>query len=244
MRVVFSTATFLFNPIKDLSSKKDYVNGILRDEFPKFNYFPLPDDAPCEIPRILANSHHGFSNISISTNILQFATTFNDDFCSSWAEKCSPYIKKKVDLIAPLFDNIFEDMLFCGFTVNAVADTDINSVDVIKQKHLKHSFATNWQLYDVEIKQTFKIENKYYLNIQLQNQRLPINLIEQNYSLISDVEDNNKIGIVIDINDRYSANYNKNYKSSIDTFYNILKISDNVITDKIYNLINNGEFEL
>jgi hypothetical protein len=54
------------------SFQANIPNGLrkttVKDEYPELTAVQVPDFLPPEIPRITAVSHHGFSNLSISTN--------------------------------------------------------------------------------------------------------------------------------------------------------------------------------
>ena len=50
------------------------------------------------------------------------------------------------------------------------------------------------------------------------------------------------ISASIDINDRYAANNDVNYKSKKEAFDEILQITSNIINNKLENLVRKGEF--
>jgi len=244
MKIISCTATFLFAPIKGLLEQKDNLEKALKDEYPELTAVQVPDFLPPEIPRITAVSHHGFSNLSISTNSIQFTTRFDEKFNTSWTDKCKPYIQSHAESVFSIISPLFGVMLYCGLTINAADDIDGQSTDFIAEKHLKHPFISDKQLYDIEIKQAFEYEDKYYINLLLQNQRInPF----QNNSLpirLSSVEMKNRIGITIDINDRKAANYQQNYQSSKKEFDTIISLVDDIICNKMSKFITEGEFSI
>jgi len=60
--------------------------------------------------------------------------------------------------------------------------------------------------YDLLLKQTYVIEDEYYVNVQIQNQRLVKN---QSIPIghLSEFEHRDLISISLDINDRFKFNY-------------------------------------
>jgi len=243
MQVISSTATFIFNPIMNILSKKDQIEVALKEEYPSLSASPIPDNIPPEIPRITAVSHHGFSNLLISTNSIQFVTRFDDSFNKDWSNKCKPYIKEHVSSIFNTVYPLFSKMLYCGLTLNIIQETTDLSVDVINKNQLKQKYISNIPLYDVEMKQAFKYLDKYYVNLLLRNQRVnPLN--QKQVNILSKIENDKLMGIVLDVNDRYAANYQNCYTSTIESYNHISSIVDDIVCHKIDDFINNGGFEL
>ena len=51
-----------------------------------------------ESPRFVLFSHHRFSTIVITSNMIQLSTRFDNNFSEDWSERCKPYLEKKVNL--------------------------------------------------------------------------------------------------------------------------------------------------
>ncbi|OJF76361.1 MAG: hypothetical protein BKP49_07780 [Treponema sp. CETP13] len=244
MKVISSTATFFFSPVQNIREKVFELENLLQNDYPKpFNLITLPDVAPSEFPRITATSHHGFSSLAISTNSIQFTTRFNLDFCDKWEEKCKPYLMEHIDRLFIATKNIFSNMFFCGLTINTLENGYSSSTATIVENQIKHTFIKNATPYDIEMKQAVVHDKKYYINIKIQNLRvLPgTNVLGKS---LKDIEKHDTIGITLDINDRYAANYQKNYKSSTDVFWGIFKLANTIICSKLNLLYTKGEFTL
>jgi hypothetical protein len=207
-----------------------------------FNLFPLPNEAPLEFPRISATSNHGFSTLNISLNSAQLNTNYDVSFASSW-EKCESYIKERIyvifDILMPFFNNTF---IFSGLTTNITFDVDEkeNAIDKLKSSLFKF---VSPKPYDLLTKITFVKEEKYYINIMLQNQRLlnPLGIIGIPVRML---ENNKCIGINLDVNDRYAVNYLPGYTSSRETMCNIFDITGEIISRKLGTIIAEGRFDI
>ncbi len=243
MSVLFSTATFIFETISDIESKNELVNSIFKTEFPEITVANTPNNAPVEIPRFILFSHHKFSTIVITSNMIQLSTKFDNSFSEDWIGKCKQYLENKVKLIFLFFESLGVKPKYCGLTVNSVLSTEGDSVKKIENQFLTRKFISNLRLYDILIKQSFDFEDKYFINIQLQNQRYQQNQISDFRTLLSLPESSDKIGITLDINDRKIANKSKEYFSTTDAFEKVLIIADDVMKSGLNNLIENGEIK-
>lgn len=243
MSVLYSTATFIFSNISDISSKTTLVSDVFSSEFPEISSLNTPKDAPVEIPRFVLFSHHKFSTIVITSNMIQLSTRFDNNFSEDWIGRCKPYLEKKVNLIFNFFKVLNMNPKYCGLTVNSILTVDNSSVTKIENLFLKKKFISNLNLYDVLIKQSFEFEDKYFINLQLQNQRYQQNQITNLESIQILPEMNNKIGITLDMNDRKIANRSRAYFSTKDSFEKILIIADDVLKSGLDNLIRKGEIQ-
>lgn len=244
MKIISSTATFFFSPVQNIREKVFELENLLQNDYPKpFNLITLPDEAPSEFPRITATSHHGFSNLAISTNSIQFSTRFGLGFCDEWEEKCKPYLTEHINRLITATTAIFSDMIFCGLTINTSQDGFPSSTTTIADKLIKKSFITNATPYDIEMKQAVVHKNKFYINIKIQNLRVVPGTNPLGKSL-KEIERDDTIAITVDINDRYAANYQKGYTSSKNAFLEIFKLANTIICSKLDVLYTKGEFTL
>ncbi|MGI5056123.1 hypothetical protein [Treponema socranskii] len=243
MSVLYSTATFIFERFSDITSKNTLVSDAFSSEFPKISTINTPEDAPVEIPRFVLFSHHGFSTVIITSNMIQLSTRFDNNFSEDWIGRCKPYLEKKVNLVFNFFKELNINPKYCGLTVNSLLTVDDSSVAKIENLFLKKKFISNLNLHDVLIKQSFDFENKYFINLQLQNQRYQQNQITNLESIQILPEMNNKIGITLDMNDRKIANKSRDYFSTKESFEKILIIADDVLKSGLDNLVNKGEIQ-
>ena len=88
------------------------------------------------------------------------------------------------------------------------------------------------EIFDLETKITFKISDKYYVNITLGNLRK-----NENESLLV---------IELDINDRYRYNFKRKESpySEKNSMNNINSILSDILTEKIYNFLENGDLDV
>lgn len=243
MSVLYSTATFIFSNISDISSKTTLVSDVFSSEFPEISSLNTPKDAPVEIPRFVLFSHHKFSTIVITSNMIQLSTRFDNNFSEDWIGRCKPYLEKKVNLIFNFFKVLNMNPKYCGLTVNSILTVDNSSVTKIENLFLKKKFISNLNLYDVLIKQSFEFEDEYFINLQLQNQRYQQNQMTNLENIQILPEMNNKIGITLDMNDRKIANRSRAYFSTKESFEKILIIADDVLKSGLANLVSKGEIQ-
>ncbi|MDY4465861.1 MAG: hypothetical protein SPE30_06200 [Candidatus Treponema excrementipullorum] len=243
MSVLYSTATFIFSNISDISSKTTLVSDVFSSEFPEISSLNTPKDAPVEIPRFVLFSHHKFSTIVITSNMIQLSTRFDNNFSEDWIGRCKPYLEKKVNLIFNFFKVLNMNPKYCGLTVNSILTVANSSVTKIENLFLKKKFISNLNLYDVLIKQSFEFEDEYFINLQLQNQRYQQNQMTNLENIQILPEMNNKIGITLDMNDRKIANRSRAYFSTKESFEKILIIADDVLKSGLANLVSKGEIQ-
>lgn len=235
LKIIASTVSFKFELGSQLEIKRTELKEKLADEYPEFDEIPLPQNAPEELPRFVAASHHGYSNLLISTDSVQFSTRFDDLFNLDWKHKCRPYIEKHINSLSNYIFSYYKKMLYCGVTLTFIKNSIENSTVALAEKYIKKTVMPV-PLYDVSMKQTFVQDNLYYANLSLQNQRIMPNGQQIPLSLLKKIEQTNLIGVTLDINDRYAANYDSDYISSITKFYHILDIATNVINEQIVNI--------
>jgi len=243
MEVINSNFNIFFSPILNLRESIFNLENELASFFPKpFGLIPLPNEAPLEIPRITATSHHGYSNLNISLNSAQFSTKFDENFSNDW-NKCSDYIYQHVSKIYSILKARFNDKpLYCGLTINFLHKIDSsNAIDLMINNFIKNK--SSIRPYDIVNKNTYVIEDNYYLNLQIQNQRLEK---DQNFFIghLSDFEKLNLLAVSLDINDRYGFNYIPGYFSGFNKIDRIFQLTNEYVIKKLENFIIEGEFVL
>lgn len=239
MNVINSSFCLFSLPVENIRENFFQLEKDLSTLFAKpFNLVPLPDAAPLEIPRITAVSINGFSSLNISLNSYQFVTRFDKVYSSDW-NKCRDYIKDRLYKIYDILDPFFKKKLYCGLTVNLIknlSDKD-NAIDILLNNLTK--FSSKNEIYDIDNKYTFVKNKNYYVNIRVYNQRLSINNILP--GTLKENEQQNNIGILLDINDKYGFNYEPNYVSNKEKIDNIIEIADDIVFNKLENFIMKGE---
>lgn len=243
MNVIDSNFNIIFPPILNIREHIFSLENELSPFFPKpFNLIPLPNEAPVEIPRITATSHHGFSNLNISLNSAQFVTSFSDDFSRDW-RKCIDYIYTHVSRIYSILKPRFNGKpSYCGLTVNFVHKVENGDAISLIAKNFVNSKSSTLP-YDLLVKQTYVLEDKYYVNIQIQNQRLVKNQVVQ-IGHLSEFEHHDLVGISLDINDRFGINYSPAYYSGDDKIASVFRLTNEIVSEKLEKFVIDGEFEV
>jgi hypothetical protein len=227
----------IFPPELSIRESIFTLESRLSEDFPKpFILVPLPNEAPMEFPRISATSHHGFSTLNISLNNFQLITNFSNDYSADW-KKCKEYVEnhvyKLIDIVQPIFR---QKPYYCGFTVNLLREMDGDAVETLKKNFVSPN--VNGRIYDYFNRFTF-LKDKFYINIQLQNQRIQPNQVLLP-GMLKQNEQKNVIGIVLDINDRYEFNYNPGYTTNPDSIRSILDLTDDIIRNKLEKFVEEG----
>lgn len=243
MLIQGTSITVMYKRIEDI--KKNYYNNkdILSEFFNEATVLPIPDDGPDEIPRIIIKTLHEHAQLNISPIATTFDIRYNDGFENNW-KSCAGYIcermKKVFEFLNFLTNNSYE---YIGLVSNVVYDD-------VKQDGAKKLSATLLRsekiegIHDINIKYTFVEDENMYVNILLQNARMfkPGTLPSEAGSLGSSEQIAESIGAVVDINDRYGFNNDKNYKSCSGKLQDLIDSMTNVIENKLCTLIEEGAY--
>ena len=238
MSVLLSTISYIFDSNVAIDNYENLIMNSLREEFPFINKVTLPVNAPTEIPRFILTSHHGFSSVVITANMFQLTTKFNNEYKSDWNGKCCPYLEKKARLLSSFFEKCGINIKYSGVTLNATAQTNFDSVKKIENKFIKQTVISDLPLYDIMLKQTFVFEGKYFVNIQMQNQRFSQNNGVMLNTVFGLPESSNTVGFILDINDRKIANSDARYFSNQEAISKIMLIISKLISSGVEQLIN------
>lgn len=234
----------IYPKIQSLRRKIVESEDKLSSFFLPSNILPIPDDAPEEIPRISMATKNGHSTLNLSLTASSLVTNYDKEFSNSW-EKCEVYLKERVNNVYNILDTLKQDkFLFNGLSTQILFD-DIQGdpVTMIKEKLL--NLKTNANPYDLSCKITFIYESNYYINVTFENIRLYEGLLSSANASISSLEEKaHLMSITLDVNDRYSYNYNNDYSSDYSKVIKIFDITTDIINNKLGKLISEGVFEL
>ena len=224
--------------------KKTYfVNEeILKKHFNEATVLPIPDEAPFDVPRIMVKTIHEHAQLNISPIAATFHVAYNDGFERNW-DTCKEYICERMssvfDFLNLMTDNDYE---YIGVVSNIIVD-DIQKegARVLSNNLLKRKLDN---IFDINIKYTFVEEKNMFVNIMLQNARLFKDGVNVDNAGELNLENQKKesIGAIIDINDRYGFNNDKNYKTSSEMLGKLLDKMSEIIDDKLMPLIERGEY--
>ena len=244
MYVQGTSISVIYNRIEGI--KKAYYKNehILKEFFNEASVFPVPDDAPVEIPRILISTRHDHAKLSISPVTATLRVEYNDGFEKDW-EKCSNYLQQRMskvfEFLNLLTDNNYK---YIGVVTDVIYDDGIDDGAAKKISNVLLNTKKINNLYDVNIKYTFIEDDKYYINLMLQNARqFKRGLVLDVAGALSRANQTSEfIGVKIDINDRFGFNSNDGYKSSSEVLTAILQKMSIILKEKLTNLIEKAEY--
>lgn len=244
MKIVDTQFNVFYPKIPEIRKQMFILEEKLNKQFKTpFNLVPVPDDAPVEIPRIVAMSMHGHSQLHFSLNNAGLTTSYDQEYNSDWG-KCRNYIEKKsenyISVIEELSNNRF---LFSGLVVRVEIPTKIEPLELLKEKFFKLGSSTN--PFDIEFKITFVKDETYYINMTFSNFRFfeGASTVELSSPAYLNLREKG-IGVILDINDRFGFNYNKGYSSNRDKQKVLLELATTVLEDKLEEILEKGEFAI
>lgn len=218
--------TMFFEPINDIREHSSIFEKKLKEHFSSgFNILPNVENVPLEIPRMIGSNNEQKLVLSISSNSAIVQKRAEIDDIDGEINK----VRNIIEILDGVIKSIGGKHLFSGLVIQGNLIIEQDAVEYLKEKFL--NIETNDKLFDLLAKITFVEDEKYYVNISLNNIR-NIELTE------------NKLGIELDINDRYRYNFKKaDYPYSdnnvIDKIYSIL---DNVLKEKLDKLLDEGTY--
>lgn len=243
MLIQGTSITITYKKIEGI--KKAYYNNeeILKQYFNEATALPIPDDAPIDIPRIIVKTINEHAQLNISPTATTFEVHYDAGFERNW-DVCSEYIKKRMtnvfEFLNILTNNTYE---YIGLVSNIVYDEiSQNGAQKLSQSLLKTTKISN--IYDINIKYTFVEKQNIFVNIMLQNARIFKNGIDTDKAgaLSSNEQLAESVGAIIDINDRYGFNTDVNYRSNSAQLNILIQLMNDVINNKLKNLIEKGEY--
>lgn len=211
-----------------------------------FTLVSLPPDAPHNLPRIIAASKHQHSQLVICGNSAQLITNFDDKFNRD-IKKCIEYIQLKCESIVSSLSIINENaeepprFYFSGLSVTLNFDSSdniSNPIEYINSNFLKCKLDVPTD--EVQFRVALVVEEKYYVNISMQNHRIFSGAPDERGSFAG-LKKNDHLQVVVDINDRYIFNHEKNYFSSNEAVAHIAKLAEDFISMHVAGFVENGE---
>lgn len=225
--------------------RKKFANSedILQPYFMPSTILPIPEQVQDEVPRIIAQTKNGHSVLNIALSVSSFTTNYNGEFVTDW-NKCKEYLAQRCSGIYKMIDHMTENNnMFVGLITNVeIDDLDGTGLEILKKSLFGEKKEKMDKLYDLSCKLTYVYKKQYYINVTLQNLRKFSAQQDRNGRTYITGEQKHTVSASIDINDRYAANNDVNYKSQKEAFDEILQITSNIIDSKLENLVRKGEF--
>jgi len=227
---------------ESLFKLEDHFSGFQKP----FTLVPLPADAPMELPRIVANSVHGHSQITICGNSAQLSTRFDEAYNHD-VKKCIDYVRTKCKAIleaVSLLEGKSKNepkFYFSGITTILALDKSDgieNPVDYISNKFIKCS--TNLPIDEAQFRCALVVDGKYYANVLLQNSRTFLGAPDERGSFAGLSVSNEELQVVLDVNDRYAFNHEANYYSSSDMVAGIADVVEDFAENYVIPFVKEG----
>ncbi len=245
MNIIIENAQFSIFFERDTSIRKKVFSfeDVFCSKYIKpFQLLQVPDEAPQEIPRIQAKSINGHSQIIISQSNLSINTNFDNGWEKDW-NKCREYLKNNIELTYTSLNKAgFSVFLYTGLIINLFVKFD-NQSQVIE--HLNGIFLkkdNTKDLYDINLKFTYKMADKYYINYNFSNSTKysQKGIIPRFSPVYLDVLAHG-LSVNIDVNDRFSFNFMKDYLSNVNEGVILLDILNNIMNNQISDIIQKGD---
>ncbi len=211
-----------------------------------FTLVPLPPDAPLEIPRIVAATPHGHSQLTICGNSAQLVTHFDEEYCHN-VERCITYIREKCNRIVVALSVMTGDGLsdpkfyYSGLSTTLLFDKSDGIEDPVK--YISENFLrckSNLTTDEVQFRLALVVQNKYYANILVQNNRAFLGVPDERGSFAGLKSGDSQLQVALDINDRYAFNHEKDYLSSLGVVNSIASLSEQFATKYIDTFLKTG----
>jgi hypothetical protein len=229
---------------KDLNIRKKIFQ--IEDAFsPKFikpfQLIQVPDDAPEEIPRIQASSNMGHSQLVISQSNLSLSTKFDNGWENDW-NQCKSYFQDNIELSYKSLNAIDNKVInFCGIVANIFIEFENSKkvIDFLNSLFVKNVSDTD--LIDLNLKFTYKRDDKYYINYSFLNDTKYAS-DGKTIKMIPAYLRKVKSGLMvnIDVNDRFSFNFNQDYTSNTQEGINLLNILDEIVKNRLQDILIKG----
>lgn len=200
--------------------KKTFLEIYDKDLKSRYNpptILPIPDGAPTNVPLIVMQSLSNHTQLVLTKSSISIGTSYDEAFNSSW-DKCENHLLEKVRDVFLFIEALQSVKInFIGLVAQIIKDEYDDASKYIFDNLL--NFVSTQSVYDTECKLTYVLKDKYYINLEIQNVRLfngkPMINSTEFVPVVSDDNVQNKLVVSIDINNRYSFNFNKT-KSTTD----------------------------
>lgn len=247
--MIIQNCSFTVHFPQNVTIRENIFN--LEKHFPDFQkpftLVPLPAEAPIEIPRIIASSNGGHSQLLLTGSNLQLTTSFDSNFNND-IEKCFEYVKGKCASIISSLPIIGAEIegnpkfYFSGISASFLftAEDGIGCpIDYISSKFLKCT--SNLDKDEVQFRIAYILAQKYYVNILVQNYREFSNGPDERGSFVNLTPKKEGLQINIDINDRFAFNHEKDYLSTNETAEKIVALAEQFAKQYIKHFVEEGE---
>ncbi|MCQ2514762.1 MAG: hypothetical protein MJ089_06720, partial [Ruminococcus sp.] len=182
----------------------------LKERYNPPTILPIPDGAPTDVPLVVMQSISNHTQLILTKSSISIGTGYDEKFNTSW-DKCEKHLFKKLQDVFFIIKAIKEVKInYIGLVAQIIKDEDeYNDASKYIFENLLN-FKSNKNIYDVDCRLTYVLEDKYYINLEIQNARLfdgkPIIRGNDYTAFDAEAKTQNKLAITIDINNRYHFN--------------------------------------
>lgn len=217
-------------------------NGLKEYFFAPFTILPIPEDVAEEVPRIVAKSKNGHSELVVSLINVQLTIQFDDNFNKD-IEMCFDYILQRINKVIEVFGKYSNDtFLFSGITARIILDDIDDPIEFLNNNCLK--VKSSEKMYNASTKFAFLIEDKYFVNFNIYNLRTFEGIVNEGAIKPNVNELSNKLAIEMDINDKFGYNHNDDHICTKTTINHIIDITKRNIYNNTDNILKGKELIL
>lgn len=249
MNIQSCTFTIYFPPNNRVREQLFKLENHFIDFQKPFTLVSLPPDAPIELPRIVAISKNGHSQLTICGSNAQLTTSFDDAYNHD-IEKCITYVHQKCKSIVEALSIINEGMLiddaakfyYSGLSMSISMDESdgiINPTKYITEKFFKCKM--NLPEDEVQFRFALVVDETYYVNIMIQNNRIFAGGADERGSFANMKIEKEMLQVVLDINDRYAFNHQKDYISNNNAVNGIEELAKKFIDKYVVDFVKKGD---
>lgn len=242
MKIKQTMVNITYPMVMDCRKKFIDSENALSEFFQPANILSVPDQFNADIPRMIIATKNNHSMLNISLIGATLTTNFDGDFVDNW-KHCEAYLEARMNAVYNLVDRMTnKDEVYTGLITRLeYTPTDDSAVGILKKIMLRQEGKKLGNPYDISCKLTYIYKDQYFINVSLENVReYKAEKIGGSKALLTETG-NSVIGITLDINDRYLANSMKEYRTSKDTFSNLLNITSEFVTGRLDRLVTTGE---
>lgn len=225
--------------IDNLRLKSQEIEKKLIEYFEPFSILPIPEDAPEEIPRMIAKSYKHHSELVISLINVQLNINFDDKF---GFDESFDYAKTRVDAIVDIFSEFSQgNFIFAGVTARVIIEEE-EPIDFLEKNFL--NVKSSIRPYNMSEKIAYLLEDKYFLNFNIYNLRTFEGVFLGNKIKPEVKETSHVLAVEVDMNDKYGFNHNEDHTCKKETIQYTLDKIKNYTRINIEKMLSGGDLIL
>lgn len=226
-KYISGSLSITYHPWREVRRKATEIEDILNGEYSAPTVLPVPDNFEPEVPRLIFESSHGYSQLVMSQVTLGLNIKgYSPDFQQDQNKRVEHFLNKLQLMFVILQELKIERLCFTGMKSLVRIERD-NEEDASILNHLSRhllNYDAQANLFDIEVKRTETIETRYYHNVTVSNYRAWAN--DSEGTAVVPRTGHNAVGrgiqIVMDFNDRYAFNEQEGYGTNLDAAKDVI----------------------